>query len=133
METDSSSEAVLISLRRLRLMEFDWDGAAGLPLRGDVGDTVAAIYDLAFADAMPMPVVSLNGDGTLDVEYDAEDGRKLFLTFKCEGVITYIKVYEDDQTTVEGTVRLDFHTVSGKFDPDDFVEITELFEWLASE
>jgi hypothetical protein len=130
MKTHSSSEAVLTALRRLRLMEFDWDGAGGLPLRGDVGDTVTDIYELSFTSDMPMPAVSMNGDGTIDVEYDGEDGRKLFLTFKCQGVLTYIKVFEDDQTTVEGTIRLD---APGPVALDDFVELTELFEWLASE
>lgn len=137
MET-SSSEAVLQSLRQFRLHEYDWDGCGGLPLRGDVADTAADIYDLSFTDVLPMPTVALNPDGTVNVEYDetvdSDDGKKLFLTFKCQGVITYIKLFGDGQTTVDGTIRLDnFARTDGKFDPDDFVELTELFDWLAEE
>ena len=135
MET-SPSEAVLTSIRQFRLHDFDWDGCGGLPLRSDVADTASDIYDLDFTDAMPMPVVSLNKDGTVDVEYDEfqgqDAGKKLFLTFQCQGVVTYIKVYADGQTTVDGTIRLDlFARTDGKFDPEDFAELTALFDWLA--
>ena len=119
-------------------MDYDWDGVGGLPMRADVADTVADLYDLSFTDAMPMPVVSLNGDGTIDVEYDdstgSDEGKKLFLSFKCQGIVTYIKVFGDGQTTVEGTIRLDLYArTDGKFNPEDFAEITELFDWLAEE
>jgi len=134
----SSSEAVLTSLKHFHLHEYDWDGVGGLPLRGDVADTVADIYDLAFADDMPMPVVSLNGDGTVEVAYEeivASDlGKKLLLTFRCEGVVTFVKVFPDGDATVEGTIRLDgFARTDGKFNPDDFAELTELFAWIGFE
>ena len=114
-------------------MEFDWDGVGGLPFRSDVGDTVAVVYEASFGDDMPEPFMSMNGDGTIDIEYDGDNGRKLFLTFKCEGVVTYIKVFEDDQTTVEGTIRFDFHAISGKIEEEDLEEIKALFGWLTSE
>ena len=129
----TSSDWVMEELFRLRLKGYDHDGAGGLPLRADVADLVATVYDLAFTDKMPDPIVSLNGNGTLDVEYDGDSGRKLFLCYQCAGVVTYIRAFEDDQTVIEGTIRLNFNTYGGKFDPDDFLELTGLFDWLASE
>ena len=62
----------------------------------------------------------------MEIAFEETDGRQLFLTFQCEGVITYIKVYEDEQTSVEGVIRVDSMTPS----PDDFAELAEMVEWF---
>lgn len=125
------SESVVKSLRGLRLMEYDWDGSGGLPMRSDVADTAIAVFDDpdVIGDStygLPLPSISLSSNGTVEVAFAEPDGRQLFLTFECEGVITYVKVFDDEQTSVEGVIRVDTLTPS----PDDFVELRELFGWM---
>ncbi|SIO37695.1 hypothetical protein SAMN05444166_4210 [Singulisphaera sp. GP187] len=137
METNSRT-AVLESLQQLRLMEFDWDGVQGLPLRGDVADNVSDVYeggvDLLLEDLaehLPMPVVSLNPNGTIEVLYkDPDSNRELVITFQAEGVLTYVKLFDDGQTMVEGVIRVNL--LSGPYEVD-LSELKDLFDWLASE
>lgn len=139
----TSRQAVLESVRQLRLHGFDWDGVGGLPLRGDVADTIAELYESSSdlqqdaADRLPMPIVSLNPDGTIEVLYkDDEEGcKELLLTFRCEGVITFTKMFGDGQTMVEGTIRIDmleFDSMCGEM-PGTCDDLIELFDWLAED
>jgi hypothetical protein len=141
----SVREAVVQSLRGLRLMGYDWDGAKGLPMRGDVADTVFEVFGSsgyvdpsgyveplisdAYVESLPLPAVSLNGNGTVEVAFDGEDGRELLLTFECEGVITFIKAFGDGQTTVDGVIRLDL----GERGTDEAAELSELLGWVIAE
>lgn len=125
------SDATVNRLRVLRLMEFDWDGDGGLPMRSDVADTAIAVFDDPevigdFAYRLPLPDVSLSSNGTVDIEFGDADGKQLMLTFQCDGVVSYIKVYEDGNASIEGVIRVDTLTPT----PDDFVELTELFGWF---
>lgn len=116
-------------------MEFDWDGVGGLPLRSDVADTAHDVYsephildDAILGDLVP-PSISMSSNGTIEVVYAIDGYRQLFLTFECAGVVSYIRVFEDEQTSVEGVIRLEMDSTS----PDDFSELQELYEWLVSE
>lgn len=135
MET-TPKEAVLDVIKSFRLREFDWDGSGGLPLRADVADTISDIYlseiyavpeEVLYA--LPKPSLLLAPNGTVEVAYDAWGYKQLLLTFECQGVVTYIKVYDDDHTSIEGTIRFDVLEPS----PEDVAELTELFLWIASE
>ena len=127
-------EKLLISLRGLRLHEYDWDGIGGLPLRGDVSDE---FYDLFSGDVinddlydlLPPPIVTLNGNGTLEVVFGWPDDTELVLSFQSKGVVTYVKVFADAQTSVEGVIRLDLSN------PDDEPtgELLALLEWTVQE
>ncbi len=100
---------VLSITRELRLKAYDWNGSGGLPLRSDVADPIAEFYgNLPGIFGLPSPDVLMNPDGTIEVSYSqGEMAKELLLTFKCQGVITYVQVWEDRQTSVEGTVRFD--------------------------
>jgi hypothetical protein len=131
--TTSIRDMVSKSISGLGLCEFDWDGSGGLPMRGDVRDTAYAVFvdEVTLGgllNSCPPPSITLNSNGTLEVSFD-NDGRGLLVTVECEGVLTYVKVFEDDQTTIEGVVRMDMDD----FDPDAFVELIELFDWLIQE
>lgn len=136
-----SQIAVLDALNDFRLKEYDWNGSGGLPLRGDVGTTIKDLFSDAdilgsnLLMSLPTPDLSMAANGTVEMafEYDDNDDgeRKLFVTIECDGVLSYIKVYEDGQTSVEGVIRLDF--LGNAFRPDDFVELTELLRWFLSE
>ena len=134
----TSSEAVLQSLRQFRLHEYDWDGSGGLPLRADVADTAIDIYQLPLTTQVPMPEVMLLSDGTVTIEYDEvtgkDVGKKLFLTFKCQDVITYVKLFADGSSMVEGIIRLDgYDPTDSESTPYAVLELTALFDWLAED
>jgi hypothetical protein len=122
------------ALKAMSLHEYDWNGNCGLPLRGDVADLAHDLFVapetlfLSGFNLLPTPTVVMGGNGTVEIGFDSRDGRELVITVQCEGVITYVKVYEDDQTSVEGTVRLDplesFNGTAG------FSEFVELLLWV---
>lgn len=136
MNDKNHAEAVVSTLRSFRLLEWDWDGAGGLPLRSDVADTAVKVFEedsIVNLINCPLPTVSLNGNGTVEVAYaDEFTERELWLTFQCEGVITYIKRFEDDQTTIEGTARIGFAGIRAD-EAADLNELRELFCWLSEE
>ena len=127
-------ELLLKALRTFRHSEYDWDGSGGLPLRDDVADT---FYDLIsndvthedMYDMLPVPMLNLNGNGTLELVLGWHEGAELVLTFQAKDVITYVKIFEDAQTSVEGTLRLDY----GDDDNTAVAELTELLEWIVQE
>lgn len=125
------AEAVIKAVRQLRLKDWDWDGSGGLPMRLDASDTVLAVYDkggAADSADCPAPSVSLNTNGTIEVSYsDPETGRELFLTFQCNAVITYIRMFEDEQTSIEGTIRFTWDLAANN------AALGSLFEWLIEE
>lgn len=123
----------IISLARL---PYDHDAAGGLPMRPDVR---AFARDYLFGgpnfgvsaknlSRLDESEVSLHQDGTLTISMMSGE-RSLFLDIPCSGVVTYVKQFEDDATTIEGVVKF------GDFEDDasKLAEIDGLVEWLIRE
>ena len=125
----------MASLREFRLREYDWNGAAGLPMRSDAADTLVDVYEWAKSvSSLPDPTVTLESDGTITIEYDrkadSEFGKKLFLTFVCHGVMTYMQVFSDGSTTVDGVLRLDrYSKANGDFDGSEVAVLDSICAW----
>lgn len=113
---------------------YDWNGTGGLPMREDVRDMtitlLGTVPDRAtdVIDQCPHPDILLNGDGTVELAFDHED-KTLLITVRCLGILTYVRAFEDEQTSIEGVIRLD----PDEPDWDSYVELTELFAWLSEE
>ena len=131
----TNREKIAASLKELGLKEYDWNGSGGLPAREDALDLALAVFalnDYAFKliDHVDEYTVTLNEDGTVEVGLDNGD-RTLLLTFQCGGAITYIKVFDDEQTTVEGTIRINPDWPFTAY--DGFADLAEALEWIGSE
>ena len=135
MSSRDAVETVMSSLREFRDREYDWNGSAGLPMRSDAADTLSDVYQgIPSVASLPDPVISLENDGTISVEYERENesdlGKKLFLTFVCDGVMTYMQVFTDGSTTVDGTIRLDrYESPDGAFDASEASILDSICEW----
>jgi hypothetical protein len=108
-----TKQKIRLAVEKLAARPFDWDGAGGLPIRPDVAewcreslfsDFAGIGLDAAALDAVGVGDVSLNQDGTVELALESE-GKELILTVECGGVVSYIKLFEDAQTSVEGMVR----------------------------
>lgn len=106
---------ILNSVQRFAQNRFDWDGSAGLPIRPDVYTFIAeerGMLDSQSDDGMDPelledcgePDVTLNQDGTIELYFE-KFNRELILTVRCGGAITFIRSFEDSQTSFEGTIR----------------------------
>lgn len=118
---------------------FNWNGCGGLPIRDDVRETINLIYgsrkflSKTIARNCPIPSVTLCDNGTIEIAYtDRYNDRQLFLTFQCKWTITYIQVFEDEQTTIEGTIRFTVDA-NGEFDADEWAVLVDLYDWLTEE
>ena len=137
MATESANH-VMAQVRAFRLREYDWNGTGGLPMRGDSADTLADVFALDCIADLPSPEVTLGNDGAISVEYDESDdsdrGKKLFLVFPCGGVVTYMRVFEDGVTTIEGVLRMDkYAKTTGEFCPDEARRLADLCRWFAGD
>lgn len=129
MDTKNHADHVVSSLRSLRLMQWDWDGARGLPMRADVADMTIDAFESETIAAIvcPGPSVSLNMDGSVSVQYvDEFTERMVDLCFQCAGVVTYTKNFEDGQTQIDGVIRLSDDSDT----PDCYGELAELLRWV---
>ena len=123
--------AIRGKLARLGDLDYDHDGAGGLPIRPDVARHAS---DDLFADdrgVSESPLsrvdefeVSLHPDGTITVTL-ACGGRTLYLDVPCGGVVTYVEAFKDGATTIEGVIRTG--------DPSAVGEIDDLIRWLIRE
>jgi hypothetical protein len=139
MTVDTSTrDKIQYGIQLLRTKGYDWNGTCGLPIRSDVLQTSSAIFsDRTLQSQMRLedcdePVMSLNPDGSVEMSFDTpygDGGKQLLLTFQCGGVITYIKILEDSETSIEGTIRASFPAKSAS----EFAELVDLINWIAEE
>ena len=128
--------AIRIRIETLARLAYDHDGAGGLPIRPDVaefatsglftkGEAGASETLLSEVDAAN---VSLHPDGTITVTL-ASGGKTLFLDVPCLGIVAYVKAFDDDATSIEGTIRTGYPDL----DSLAVAEIDRLIQWLIRE
>lgn len=129
---------ILTTVRRFAQNRFDWDGASALPIRPDVYSFIAKErgmldnqsndgVDPELLDDCGEPDITLNQDGTVELCFE-KFNRELIITVRCGGVITFIRSFEDSQTSFEGTIRSPYHDTKSK---QQFgVETNALLYWL---
>jgi hypothetical protein len=117
---------------------FDWDGARGLPIRPDVLELIVGLFthdrflhpglaiDSETLQRCPVPTLALNPNGTVTIRFDNPDGRRLSLRFECALVVTYVKSLDEDQASIEGTIRF-------AIDPGSLIDFCELLDWIGPE
>lgn len=140
MDKRNRRDHILKSIGGMRHYKYGWNGDSSLPIRTDVRNwsyelfARNASFPLIVPDnhleMCPYPDVTLNDAGTVSIAFVTE-GRQLILTIQCRGIVTYIKLFDDDQTTVSGVIRLDTEDLDA--DLDMFAEFQELFIWLIRE
>lgn len=116
---------------------FNWDGANGLPMREDVHALVSEIFgsptlkERMRIDDCEKPYVALNAAGSVVMTFGPSDNtfKRLLLTFQCYRIITYIKVLEDGETSIEGVIR----KYRRDKNEDEFAELVELTNWISEE
>lgn len=126
-DLDSAKFVIAREMELFTKHGYDWDGAGGLPMRTDVRQVMrwfirsGTALDECLNEAVE-PSVLLNREGTVELSFDNE-GKELLLTLQCMNVVTYVQIYEDKQTSIEGVIRLD--------KIDDQTTLISLFEWLS--
>jgi len=131
MTRDSSTRAkIREEIFNLESWTYDWNRAGGLPIRPDVFTLlqwivpVLCVADDRLLHRLGVPVIELNQDGTVDWYWEY-CGRSLCLTFLCEGTVKYLRTFEDDATSVSGTV------VQECLSTLDY-QISSLIHWLCT-
>lgn len=126
------TKVMLMLLEEYAGKPYGWNEGVGLPIRQDAYDIARhVLYD----DVFPRRLVDLcqdsvlmNNDGTIEMALDHK-GKSLLLTFQCGSAISYVRVYEDGETSTEGTLRI---LKSGDFGRA-VCEIRIMIRWLTEE
>jgi len=130
---DRVKSTIYDTIENLATLGFNHDGIKGLPMRSDVfAFATKALFSTRLHARVGLneqllenagdPNVSINKDGTVDLFFQ-NPSRELNLTIQCGGVITYIKFFDDGDTTVEGTIRV-------SATDRDFSEVDDIIKWV---
>jgi 5-methylcytosine-specific restriction endonuclease McrBC GTP-binding regulatory subunit McrB len=106
---DPIKDYIRSSIDELSKKEYGWDGGEALPIRQDVRSTALNRFsgdNGSNLSGTHVDSVSLNADGTVEIVF-LHAGRELYLTFRCDHVVTYVKLYPSGATE-EGTIRIAF-------------------------
>jgi hypothetical protein len=138
LDTRDRRKHILSTVASFRDRKFGWNGSEGLPMRSDARNLAFALFTVNYGNPVvpsevlrlcPFPDVVLGEDGTIAITFSTP-GRELDLSIKCTSIVTFIKFFEDETTSVSGVLNLS----ADDEDPfRQYAEFTELFIWLIRE
>lgn len=133
----SVKRSMRLTVSHLCGIGYDHNGAGGLPIRPDVAKFAATVL---FSDSPNVGLsenklesvtdhdVLLQQDGTISVILSVGE-KTLYLDILCGGIVTFVKLFEDQDTTIEGVLRTAWPSPL----ESQIANIDDLIDWLIQE